>query len=81
MKNSLAYPFFNVSELLGDLLAKRPTEADGVEAVIVVDGIPQVGPDRFEKLSGIITKIFSKFGPIVNEFYPKTEAGVTKGYA
>ena len=45
----------------------------------MVDGIPQVGPDRFEKLIGVINKIFSKMGTIVNEYYPKTEAGVTKG--
>lgn len=66
-------------ELLGDFLKSKPTETDGVESVIVVDGIPQVGPDRFEKLIGVINKIFSRMGTIVNEYYPKTEAGVTKG--
>lgn len=71
--------FIFIAELLGDLLKNKPTETDGVESVIVVDGIPQVGPDRFEKLIGVINKIFSKMGTIVNEYYPKTEAGVTKG--
>lgn len=67
------------TELLGDLLRTKPTETDGVESVIVVDGIPQVGEDRFEKLSVVISKFFSKIGPIVNEYYPKTETGATKG--
>lgn len=67
------------SELLGDLLQQKPRETDGVEAVVVVDGVPQVGPDRLEKLSSVISKLFSKFGNIVNEYYPKTENGHTKG--
>ncbi|KAL0278357.1 UNVERIFIED_CONTAM: hypothetical protein PYX00_000194 [Menopon gallinae] len=67
-------------ELLGDFLKNKPTETDGVESVIVVDGIPQVGPDRFDKLTGVINKIFSRMGTIVNEYYPKTKEDVTKGY-
>ncbi|XP_014680977.1 PREDICTED: eukaryotic translation initiation factor 3 subunit B-like [Priapulus caudatus] len=66
-------------ELLGDLLRKRPKETDGVESCIVVDNIPQVGQDRLEKLQMVLRKIFSKFGKIVNEFYPK-ENGKTMGY-
>ncbi|XP_049801435.1 eukaryotic translation initiation factor 3 subunit B [Schistocerca nitens] len=67
-------------ELLGDLLMQKPRETDGVESVVVVDGVPQVGPERFEKLSSVINKLFSKVGVIVNEYYPKTEDGTTKGY-
>ncbi|VVD05701.1 unnamed protein product [Leptidea sinapis] len=67
-------------ELLGDLLAQKPKESDGYENVIVVDGCPQVGPERLEKLQSVITKIFSKFGKIVNEYYPTNENGVTIGY-
>ncbi|XP_067006456.1 eukaryotic translation initiation factor 3 subunit B [Anabrus simplex] len=72
----------NISDedLLGDLLKQKPRESDGVESVVVVDGVPQVGPERIEKLSSVINKIFSKFGPIVNEYYPKNEQGHTKGY-
>ena len=51
----------------------KPRETDGVEAVIVVDGLPVVGPDRIDKLKSIIRKIFSKFGNIVNEYYPVVE--------
>ncbi|CAG9774050.1 unnamed protein product [Ceutorhynchus assimilis] len=68
------------SELLGDLLHQKPKETDGYENVIVVDGVPQVGPNRLEKLKSVINKIFNKFGNIVNEYYPVTADGTTKGY-
>ncbi|KAM3959211.1 eukaryotic translation initiation factor 3 subunit b [Aphomia sociella] len=67
-------------ELLADILEQKPKESDGYENVIVVDGCPQVGPERLEKLQSVINKIFSKFGKIVNEYYPTTETGVTTGY-
>uniref|UniRef100_A0A452QBU0 Eukaryotic translation initiation factor 3 subunit B n=1 Tax=Ursus americanus TaxID=9643 RepID=A0A452QBU0_URSAM len=67
------------TELLGDILKDRPQEADGIDSVIVVDNVPQVGPDRLEKLKNVIHKIFSKFGKITNDFYPE-EDGKTKGY-
>lgn len=67
-------------ELLADILEQKPKESDGYENVIVVDGCPQVGPERLEKLQSVINKIFSKFGKIVNEYYPTTENGVTTGY-
>ncbi|KAK1343624.1 hypothetical protein QTO34_016404 [Cnephaeus nilssonii] len=66
-------------ELLGDVLKDRPQEADGIDSVIVVDNVPQVGPDRLDKLKNVIHKIFSKFGKITNDFYPEEE-GKTKGY-
>uniref|UniRef100_A0A8B9QG11 Eukaryotic translation initiation factor 3 subunit B n=1 Tax=Apteryx owenii TaxID=8824 RepID=A0A8B9QG11_APTOW len=73
----LVYLFF--AELLGDVLKDQPQEADGIDSVIVVDNVPQVGPDRLEKLKNVIHKIFSKFGKIINEFYPEAD-GKTKGY-
>lgn len=68
----------SVTELLGDVLKERPQEADGIDSVIVVDNVPQVGPDRLEKLKNVIHKIFSKFGKVTNDFYPE-EDGKTKG--
>lgn len=68
-------------ELLGDLLAKKPCETDGVENVVVVDNIPKVGPTRQEKLRTVIDKLFSTFGVINKEYYPVDEEGNTKGYA
>lgn len=67
-------------DLLGDILKQKPKETDGVESVIVVDGVPQVGPDRIEKLQSVINKIFSKFGNIVNTHFPTNEKGHTKGF-
>uniref|UniRef100_A0A8B9K8I3 Eukaryotic translation initiation factor 3 subunit B n=1 Tax=Astyanax mexicanus TaxID=7994 RepID=A0A8B9K8I3_ASTMX len=71
--------FLAFAELLGDILREKPQEADGIDSVIVVDNVPQVGPDRLEKLKNVIHKIFSKFGKITNEFYPEAD-GKTKGY-
>lgn len=68
------------SELLGDILVQKPKETDGYESVIVVDGVPQVGPNRLDKLKSVIAKVFNKMGNIVNEFYPVNEEGTTKGY-
>ena len=55
-------------------------ESDGVDSVIVVDGIPCVGAERTEKLKNVIRKIYSKFGKLVHEHYPLDEQGNTKGY-
>ena len=68
-----------VTELLGDLLKKKPKETDGIDSVIVVDNIPCVNATRLEKLQNVIRKIFNKFGKITNELYPKKENGDTKG--
>lgn len=66
-------------ELLGDILDKKPVLEHGIDAIIVVDNVPIVGQDRLEKLKNVIKKVFSKFGKIINEFYPE-ENGKTKGY-
>ncbi|XP_025835515.1 eukaryotic translation initiation factor 3 subunit B-like [Agrilus planipennis] len=67
-------------ELLGDILKDKPKETDGVESVVVVDGCPQIGPERLEKLQSVVNKIFGKFGDIVNSYYPVNEKNQTKGY-
>lgn len=66
-------------ELVGDILEQRPKESDSLDTVIIVDNIPVVGPDRVEKLKNIIRKVFSKFGNVVNEYYPEKD-GKTTGY-
>ena len=68
-----------IAELLGDLLDKKPKESGGIDSIIVVDGIPKVGPERLEKLQSVIRKIFSSFGKLVSEHYPTSEDGSTKG--
>lgn len=61
-------------------MQQKPKETDGYESVIVVDGAPQVGPNRIDKLKSVINKVFNKLGNIVNEYYPLTPEGNTKGY-
>nr|CAG4642331.1 EOG090X01UY [Evadne anonyx] len=67
-------------DLMGDMMRSKPKETDGVESIIVVDGVPQVGPDRKEKLQNVLRKLFMKFGTVTNEHYPLTADGSTKGY-
>ncbi|XP_011498180.1 PREDICTED: eukaryotic translation initiation factor 3 subunit B [Ceratosolen solmsi marchali] len=67
-------------ELLDDIIEQKPSETDGVESVIVIDGVPIVEPKRLEKLQSVIEKIYGKFGAIVNKYYPQDENGMTKGY-
>jgi len=67
-------------ELMPDIMRTMPKESDGVDSVIVVDGVPKVGAERVEKLKNVIRKIYGKFGKLINEHYPAEEDGSTKGY-
>lgn len=71
--------FFCITELLGDILDQKPSETDGVESVIVIDGVPEVESERFEKLQSVIHKIYGKYGTIVNTCIPQNASGFTKG--
>ena len=66
-------------ELLGDLLKEKPIEETGVDNIIVVDNAPKVGQDRMGKLENVLTKVFSRFGEIVTQYYPADENGIFKG--
>lgn len=66
--------------MLEDKLRLKPKESDDLRNVIVVDRIPQVGPDRLEKLKTVLTKLFGKFGKVLNVHYPLDDNNVTKGY-
>lgn len=70
---------FLSTELLKDLLQERPVEETGVDAIIVVDNAPKVGPDRMGKLKLVLNKVFARFGEIVTQEYPTDEKGVFKG--
>lgn len=72
----MVWPF--VTDLLGDFLKNKPKETDTTDSVVIVDNVPQVGPERLEKLLNIIRKIFGKFGKITYEHVPEDD-GVTKG--
>ncbi|OXU26201.1 hypothetical protein TSAR_010084 [Trichomalopsis sarcophagae] len=67
-------------ELLEDLLPQKPSETEGVDSIIVIDGVPKVEPKRLEKLQSVIEKIYGKFGTIVSKSYPQDSNGMTLGY-
>ena len=48
-----------------DLLRDDPLEFEiGLQNVIVVDNLPVVPPEKFEKLEGVVRKIYSQIGTI-----------------
>lgn len=71
---------FKLLELLGDILKNKPTQDLGLKSVIIVDGIPQVSQERFEKLRNVLMKLFSKCGVILKDYFPLDENNTTKGY-
>ena len=48
--------------LMPDLLRQKPKESDGMDSVVVVDGIPSVSAERLDKLKGVVRKIYGKVG-------------------
>ena len=46
--------------LMADLIQQKPKESDGMDSVIVVDGIPSVASERLDKLKGVVRKIYGK---------------------
>ena len=46
--------------LMPDLLRQKPKESDGMDSVIVVDGIPSVSAERLDKLKNVVRKIYGK---------------------
>ncbi|XP_060871189.1 eukaryotic translation initiation factor 3 subunit B-like [Metopolophium dirhodum] len=66
-----------IDEVLLNLVLQKKLE---VSTVIKVDGIPKVGHKGFVRLQQFITKIFTQFGKILRDYYPKSEKGDTKGY-
>merc|ERR1712212_1114331 len=71
-------------ELLGDILAQKPKESDATQSVVIVDGLPEVGPDRIEKLKSLVKKLFKECGSgtgIISECFPVHSNEKTKGFA
>jgi len=70
-------------ELMPDLLRQRPKESDGMDSVVIVDGIPTATKDKLDKLKTVVRRLFKKYVGdkiVQNEHYPLTDAGETKGY-
>jgi len=55
----------------------------GFGNVLVVDNLPVVPEEKFEKLKNVLTKIFSQLGTLEEGgiFLPKDSKGLTKGFA
>eukprot|EP00741_Cyanophora_paradoxa_P015119 tig00020848_g14590.t1 len=55
----------------------------GFDSIIVVDGLPVVDQDKYEKLVNVVRKIFSQIGAIRENglYMPKDAKGATKGFA
>jgi hypothetical protein len=66
------------------MLGEAPVQLDkSFASAIIVDNLPVVGKEKFDKLLGVVTKIYSQIpgGAIVEVFMPTDEKGQTKGYA
>jgi len=66
------------------ILGESPVQLNkSFASAIIVDNLPIVGKDKFDKLLGVVTKIYSQIpnGTIIEIFMPTDEKGQTKGYA
>jgi len=64
-----------------DQLEPEVTMEIGYAKVIVVDNVPVVPQEKFEKLKGVLTKFFGALGAIKEFHLPLDEKQQTKGYA
>ncbi|XP_075263458.1 eukaryotic translation initiation factor 3 subunit B-like [Convolutriloba macropyga] len=71
----------NDEELLQEFYARKPTERDLHENVIIVDNVPQVPPEKLEKLKNYAGKTFKAYGDVLDIFFPQGENNMTKGFA
>ena len=60
-------------------MSHEPRLDKSTDRIILIDNIPVVGQDKKDKLRQILTKLLTKYGTIVNEYYPESENGQLKG--
>lgn len=69
----------------GELEARFPMPVmhTTLDRAIVVDGLPQVPQEKYEKLFKLVEKIFTQVGTIAEDgiMMPQDEAGASKGFA
>ncbi|XP_015375845.1 PREDICTED: eukaryotic translation initiation factor 3 subunit B-like [Diuraphis noxia] len=75
--NELTVDYKTDEEVLLNLALQKKLE---VSTVIKIKGIPEVTPKSFDKLRIYIIKVFTRFGKILKDYYPKSENGHTKNY-
>lgn len=71
--------YYLLEVLAGSNLVK-PTAQIYEECCILIWGIPAVGPERVERLSNVLNRIFSFVHPPVSTHIPVDEEGKTRGY-
>jgi len=49
-------------DLLGDILSQKPKDSDVSQCVVIVDGLPEVGTDKVDKLRNHVKKLFKDCG-------------------
>ncbi|CAF1610975.1 unnamed protein product, partial [Didymodactylos carnosus] len=67
-------------KLCPDLFLEKPQKHESLNNIIIIDNLPRVDTAKLEKLKVVVAKVYNKFGPIKNEYYPIDEEGKTKGY-
>eukprot|EP00123_Amoebidium_parasiticum_P007701 comp18298_c0_seq1/m.19342 comp18298_c0_seq1/g.19342 ORF comp18298_c0_seq1/g.19342 comp18298_c0_seq1/m.19342 type:complete len:664 (-) comp18298_c0_seq1:915-2906(-) len=67
--------------LVEDLMREAPQMEDGLQNVVAVDNVPQVPQEKVGKLVTVLTKLFSKLGPVREPiFMPMDANGQSKGF-
>jgi translation initiation factor 3 subunit B len=74
-------PPVNVDDIDDELLEPDVPMEVGFPKVVVVDNIPIVPSEKYDKLKSVLSKIFSSVGPVKEFILPQDAEKVTKGYA
>ena len=68
------------SELVPDILSQKPKDSDVSQAVVIVDGLPEVGIEKLDKLQNHIKKLFKDCqGGVISANFPVNANNKTKG--
>jgi len=69
-------------DLLPDILSQKPKESDVSQCVVIVDGLPEVGTEKVDKLRNHVKKLFKDCGGgVLTESFPVGSNGKTRGFA
>jgi len=69
-------------ELVPDILSQKPKDSDVSQAVVIVDGLPEVGIEKLDKLQNHIKKLFKDCqGGVISANFPVNANNKTKGFA
>lgn len=63
-----------------NIIEKEIKMETGFSKIIIVDNIPIIPQEKFEKLKNLLLKIFNTIGTVKQIYMPKDEKNITKGY-